>query len=133
MSFRKNESQQMRIDDPLYGMSERKLRMLKGSWAESFAEHVFPNIPEEPFAVLYSGNDASKPNTPVNVTLGQEILKAMFDLTDEDLLHNTHFNFMYQYALHTTSFDEQPVNDNTLTRFRRRAREYEELTGKRTS
>ena len=35
----------------------------------------------------------------------------------------------YQYALRTTSFEEQPLSDKTLSRFRRRCCEYERTHG----
>ena len=35
----------------------------------------------------------------------------------------------YQYALHTTSFDEQPMSDKTLSRFRKRCYDYESIYG----
>lgn len=34
-----------------------------------------------------------------------------------------------QYALHTTSFSEQPISDKTLSRFRKRCYDYETLHG----
>ena len=34
-----------------------------------------------------------------------------------------------QYALHTTSFPEQPLSDKTLSRFRRRCYDYEQTHG----
>lgn len=33
----------------------------------------------------------------------------------------------YQYALHTTSFDEQPMSDKTLSRFRKRCYDYDNI------
>ena len=39
------------------------------------------------------------------------------------------FGARYQYALHTTSFAEQPVSDRTLSRFRERLHTYEQETG----
>ena len=39
------------------------------------------------------------------------------------------FDIRYQYVLHTTSFEEQPLNDRTLGRFRARCNSYEEMTG----
>jgi hypothetical protein len=129
MAFRTNENQQMSINDPLYSLTERELKILKGSWAESFANHIFPNIDEKPFSVLYSDNDASKPNTPVNIILGLLMLKDQFGLTDEEVMHQMLFNVQFQYALHTSSFKEQPVNDNTLRRFRNRVCGYEAQTG----
>ena len=129
MAFRKNENQQLSIYDQLYGLSERKLKVLQGSWAEEFANYIFPNLVEEPFSVLYKDNDASKPNTPVNIILGLLILKEEFKLTDEEVMQQLIFNFQFQYALHTSSFTEQPINDNTLRRFRNRVNAYEEQTG----
>ena len=35
----------------------------------------------------------------------------------------------FQYALHTTSFEEQPLSDKTLSRFRRRCYDYETAHG----
>jgi len=92
--------------------------MLKKSWAENFAQHIFPLINEDRFSVLYSTNQASRPNTPVNVNIGLLLLKEMFGSTDEELMETVLFDVRYQYALHTTSFPEQPVSDRTLSRFR---------------
>lgn len=39
------------------------------------------------------------------------------------------FDIRYQYALHTTSFTEQPLSDRTLSRFRARCLAYETETG----
>ena len=39
-------------------------------------------------------------------------------------------DFRIQYALHTTSFEEQPLSDKTLSRFRKRCYDYETLHGK---
>ena len=129
MAFRTNENQQMGMNDNLYNLSERGMKMLRGSWAEDFANHIFPNLPEEPFSVLFSDNDASKPNVPINIILGLFMLKEQFDLTDEEMTHQLLFNIQFQYALHTSSFAEQPINDNTFRRFRNKVAEYEEHTG----
>lgn len=39
------------------------------------------------------------------------------------------FDIRYQYVLHTTSFEEQPLSDRTLSRFRARCLAYETETG----
>ena len=66
MAFRTNENQQISLDDSLRGLTERELKVLMGSWAEDFAMHIFPNLIEQPFSVLFADNDASKPNTPID-------------------------------------------------------------------
>ena len=91
---------------------------------KSFSEKVFPAIDERIFSVLYS-NKASRPNTPVNVIVGALILKEALGNTDDELVESLMFDIRYQYALHTTSFEEQPLSDRTLSRFRARVLAYE--------
>jgi hypothetical protein len=110
-------------------LTERERKVLLKSWSAGFAEHIFPLINEERFSVLYSDNPASRPNTPVNVIVGMMILKEMNGLTDDYLLESVIVEVRYQYALHTTSFAEQPVSDRTLSRFRERLYAYEQETG----
>lgn len=78
---------------------------------KTFAEDIFPSIDEEPFAVLYSSN-ASRPNTPVNVCIGALIIKEIFGISDDEIVENLMLDPRYQYALHTTSCEEQPLSDN---------------------
>ena len=73
---------------------------------------------------LYS-DKASRPNTPVNVIVGALILKEALGDTDDELVEALMFDIRYQYALHTTSFEEQPLSDRTLSRFRARVLAYE--------
>ena len=128
MSFAINQSQQISLFDTTSNLTEREKRLLEKSWAKYFSENVFPMIDEEPFSVLYSDRP-SRPNTPVNVIIGALILKEVFGLTDEEIVETLPFDIRYQYALHTTSFEEQPLNDRTLGRFRARCNTYEEMTG----
>ena len=128
MSFRKNESQQLSLFDSFHGLTEREQKALEKSWAKLFAEEVFPTINEERFSVLYS-DKASRPNTPVNVIIGALVLKELFDLSDDEVVEDLLLDPRFQYALHTTSFNEQPISDKTLTRFRQRCYDYERLNG----
>lgn len=85
-------------------------------------------INEENFSVLYS-DKASRPNTPVNVIVGGMVLEELMGLTDEEFMDSLLFDIRFQYALHTTSFKEQPVSNRTFSRFRRRCLTYETETG----
>lgn len=129
MSFCRNTSQQMSIDDPLYRLTNREKKILKNTWAEEFSNTIFPLINEERFSVLYSSNPASRPNNPVNVYIGLLMLKDIFAQTDEEAIHSLYFDLRYQYALHTTSFEEQPVSKNSLSNFRRLVYQYYEEHG----
>ena len=73
---------------------------------------------------MYSSK-ASRPNTPVNVIVGAIILKEALGNTDDELVEALMFDIRYQYALHTTSLEEQPLSDRTLSRFRARVPAYE--------
>lgn len=130
MSFVQNrlEEQQLSLFDPLNTLTEREKKFLDRSWAKYFAEFIFPKIDEIPYAVLYSDKD-SRPNTPVNVQIGALLIKELTNLSDDELLESLMFDIRFQYALHTTSFAEQPLSDRTLSRFRARCAAYETEQG----
>lgn len=118
MSFRTNEYNQMTLDDKTLSLTKRESRMLHASWAEDFRDVIFTKINEAPFRVLYADNDNSRPNTPVNVKIGALMLKELFGLTDEELEGSLVFDTRFQYALNTTSFQEQPLSVRSISRFR---------------
>lgn len=129
MSFKENSYQQLSFADSFSGLTAREQKALKNSWAQIFADEIFPAIDENRFSVLYS-TKASRPNTPVNVIVGALIIKELFDYSDDEMVENLMLDFRIQYALHTTSFEEQPLSDKTLSRFRKRCYEYETLYNK---
>ena len=128
MCFKTNDCQQLASHDSLRNLTERERKALEKSWAKIFADEIFPAIDEKRFSVLYS-DKASRPNTPVNVIIGALIIKELFDYSDDEIVENLMFDFHLQYALHTTSFAEQPISDKTLSRFRKRCYDYETLYG----
>ena len=102
---------------------------MEKSWAKVFADEIFPAIDEKRFSVLYS-DKAFRPNTLVNVIVGALIIKELFDYSDDEMVENLMLDCRIQYALHTTSFEEQPLSDKTLSRFRKRCYDYETLHNK---
>lgn len=129
MSFVPNDVQQINLFDELAFLSKRKQRILENSWAETFSRNIFSKIDEHVFAPLYSQNSNSRPNAPINVLIGALILKEFNGLTDEELEASCVFDFRYQYALHTTSYDDQPISLRSLSRLRSRLAAYELTTG----
>ena len=129
MSFVSNSYQQITLFDKLAFLSRRKQKMLEKSWAQAFSNHIFTRINEHIFAPLYSEKMNSRPNAPINVLVSALILKDFTSLTDEEITEACEFDFRYQYALHTTSFEDQPVSERTLSRFRSRLAAYELTTG----
>lgn len=128
MSFKLNESQQISLYDSTFNLTVREKKALEKSWAHIFSEEIFPAIDESRFEVIYS-DKASRPNTPVNVIVGALIVKELFDYSDDEMVENLMLDLHLQYALHTTSFEEQPLSDKTLSRFRNRCYAYETTHG----
>lgn len=128
MSFKTNDYEQISIEDSFNNLTPREQKALENSWARSFAEDIFPYIDEEPYKVLYSDRPC-RSHTPVNVIIGSMIIKEAFQDSDDELVENLMLDIRYQYALHTTSFDEQPLSDKSMSRFRKRCYEYEQETG----
>lgn len=128
MSFKMNDCQQLSLDDSFLSLTERERNALEKSWAKVFANEIFPAIDEKRFHVLYS-DKASRPNTPVNVIVGALIIKELFDYSDDEVVENLMLDLHLQYALHTTSFAEQPISDKTLSCFRKRCYDYETVHG----
>ena len=61
--------------------------------------------------------------------VGGMMLEELMGLRDEEFMDSLLFDIRFQYALHTTSFKEQPGSDRTFSRFRRRCLTYETETG----
>lgn len=127
--FCKNSHEQISLFDTVANLPNYLKIILEKSWAQNFRDNVFPNINEELFAVLYSDNPASRPNSPVNVIVGLLIIKELFSLIDEDLIGSLHFDDRFKYALCTTSYEKQPVSINTLSNFRKRLYSHLQNTG----
>lgn len=126
MSFKENYCQQISIIDSFSNLTYREQKALEKSWAKVFADEIFPAIEETRFSVLYS-DKVSRSNTPVNVIVGALIIKELFDYSDDEVVENLMLDLHLQYALHTTSFKEQPLSDKSLSRFRKRCYDYETL------
>jgi len=128
MSYAANAAQQINIEDKYNRLTDRDKKIVEGSWAKQFSDDIFPMINEDRFSVLYS-DKASRPNTPVNVIIGSMIIKEIQGLTDDEVVSGLVCDIRMQYALRTTSFEEQPLSDRTFSRFRHRLYEHEQKTG----
>lgn len=128
--FAENDTtfEQMSLFNSTYSLTPREQRFLDRSWAKPFSEIIFPAINEKMFSVLYSEEPGRK-NTPVNICVGALILQQLLDLSDDEILNSLLFDIRFQYALHTLNWEEQPLSDRTLGRFRARCELYEKETG----
>jgi hypothetical protein len=128
--FRKNNAHhQNRLFNDFEHLHPSQKKRLLESWAPVFYEHVFSQIDEAPFEVLYS-SDLGRPNFPVNTLLALEFIKHWRDLTDEELLEQASFNYQVMYAIGLRDLGEEYVAPRTLYDFRSRVYEYCLANGK---
>src|SRR5512135_2005410 len=92
---------------------------LENSWGGAFYRELFCRIAETLFAKLYS-EKASRPNTPINVLVGMEILKSGFRWSDEDLYNAFLFDLQVRYALGLRDLASGHFELRTLYNFRHR-------------
>ncbi|MPL87801.1 hypothetical protein SDC9_33830 [bioreactor metagenome] len=122
--FRENRQHlQDNLFNSLYGMDSRLSQKLQNSWAAFFYEHVFCQIDENLFAPLYC-NDNGRPNFPVNIMMGLDLIKEIRGYTDEVLLDEYAFNYQISFALGLRTLGERYFAPRTLYEFRARLYHY---------
>ncbi len=127
--FRENKQQQQpSFFNSDFLMPDKMRQQLHGSWAGVFRTEVFMNIPEDRFAVLYSETD-SRPNAPINVLVGGEMLKDGFGWSDEELERHLQFDLQTRYALGLDDLTQSVPTLRTFQNHRRRVREHAERSG----
>jgi hypothetical protein len=109
-------------------LPEKILKRLEASWAGTFYEQVFVRIDEDRFAVLYS-DEASRPNTPVNVLVGLEILKSGFGWSDEEMYDHFCYDVQVRLALGYRELGEGHFELRTMYNFRQRLSQHMQETG----
>ena len=117
---------------PLFGsidsLPEKILKRLEASWAGTFYDQVFARIDEDRFAVLYA-EEPSRPNTPVNVLVGLEILKSGFGWSDEELYDHFCYDIQVRYALGYRELSEGHCELRTMYSFRQRLTQHMQERG----
>lgn len=127
--FRKNDQH---LQKPLFsGLNELpdQLReQLEASWAGTFYNEIFVRIDETIYEVLYA-DDPSRPNTPVNVLVGLEMMKDGNGWSDEEMYENFCFNIQVRYALGYRTLGEGHFDLRTMYNFRQRLSHHRQETG----
>ena len=127
--FRANDEH---LQAPLYStlndLTVKGRTRLEKSWAGTFYREVFMRLDEQPFAVLYAAED-SRPNTPVNVLVGLEILKSGNGWSDEELYDHFSYDVQVRYALGYSNLGDGEFSLRTLYNFRERLSQHMQATG----
>jgi hypothetical protein len=116
----------------LFGLENQLPEKMKKKLAQTifplFYEEVFCQIDEDIFAPLYS-EKVSRPNCPVNILVGLQIIKHLFGLSDEQLFENFYLDIRYKVALGIQDMSEGDISLRTLYNFRRRVVAYNQKHG----
>jgi len=127
--FRRNDQhKQPAMFSSIYELPKKQLKRLEESWAGTFYLEFFMRIEEDLFAVLYS-DEPSRPNIPINVLMGLEIMKSGFGWSDEELYDAFCYNMQVRYALGYRDLKEGHFELRTLYNFRSRITQYKQRTG----
>ena len=113
-----NQHNQQSLMESTLWMNPKVRGKLEKSWAPIFYEHVFCQIDEEPFAMLYG--TTGNPNFPVNILLSLEYIKHMKDCNDLELLDSFNFDYLVNYAVGIRTLGERNLAERTLYNFRER-------------
>jgi len=120
------------LQHPLFStigsLPDKQRKRLKESWAGTFYDDIFIRIEEQDFEVLYS-DEPSRPNIPVNVLIGLEILKAGYGWTDEEMYEGFCYNLQVRYALGYHNVEEGHFELRTTNNFRNRLTTHMRETG----
>ena len=67
--------------DPWYDIGEKRLKLLKNSWAGVFNEHCLPFLPIEKISARFH-ETMGRPSKELYTAVGAVILQQIFDLSD---------------------------------------------------
>lgn len=97
-------------------------------WHNSFYKHVFSQIDESIFKVLYE-EQMGAPNAPACQLVGMMILKDGFGFSDEQLFEACRFHLLFRQALGLVNLNDPPPTESTYYLFRKRIYEYDREHG----
>jgi hypothetical protein len=120
---------QQTLFSSISSLPEKILGRLETSWAGTFYQQVFARIDEERFGVLYA-DEPSRPNIPVNVLVGLEILKSGFGWSDEEMYDHFCYDVQVRLALGYRDLSEGHFELRTMYNFRQRLTRHMQETGK---
>ena len=84
--------------DPWDYLGPKRRKLLDGSWAGLFREHILSELPVGKIASCYT-EGFGRPTKEIYAALGALILQQMHDLTDEETVCQFSFNLQWHYAL----------------------------------
>ena len=122
--FRKSQDVQISFDDRMLNASDQTKRAVDDSRAKLVGDIIYPNIDEDRFAALFSKN-GSRPNIEIRKYVSFLVLERMYKMSEANALEFLRCGALnFQYAIHTTQDEKQPLSESSLRRFRRAIEQY---------
>ncbi|MBQ8665497.1 MAG: transposase, partial [Lachnospiraceae bacterium] len=122
--FRQSQDLQMTLDDRMLNANKQTRKAVESSKAKTVGDIAYPYVDESRFAGLFS-DAGSRPNIEIKRYVSALVLKRMYRMSDEMLIEFIRCGALnFQYALHTTQADTQPLSESSLRRFRRLVEAY---------
>lgn len=94
-------------------LSDRKIKMLDGSWSGVIRNHILSELPIREISKYYSKN-MGRPSKELVTVTGACVLQQLFNLTDEETVEQLAFNEQWHYALDSFNPEDQVVSLKTL-------------------
>ena len=110
--------QQTDLFDPWAFLGEKRRRLLEGSWAGVFRDHLLEQLPIGKFAEPISSG-MGRPTKDLHVACGVLILQQLHDLTDAGTVEALAFNIAWHYALDIRDEGDAYLCEKTLRNYRR--------------
>ena len=112
------------LKDRMLVANEQTRKAIDSSRAKLVGDIIYPNVDESRFADLFS-EIGSRPNICIRQYVSALILKRLYGLSDNNLIEFLRCGALnFQYALHTTQEEKQPLSESSIRRFRRRIEAY---------
>lgn len=122
--FRKCKDEQITLGDRMLFASKQTKRAVEDSRAKLVGDIIYPNIDEDKFSCFFS-EKGSCPNIEVAKYVSFLVLERMYGMAESTALEFLRCGALnFQYAIHTTQDDRQPLSESSLRRFRRAVEDY---------
>ena len=122
--FRKSQDVQITLDDRMLFVNDQTKRAVDDSRAKLIGDIIYPNIDEDKFARFFS-ETGSRPNIEIRKYVSFLVLERMYRMSEANALEFLRCGALnFQYAIHTTQEEKQPLSESSLRRFRRSIEKY---------
>ena len=122
--FRKVQNVQITLDDRMLFINDQTQRAIDDSRAKMVGDIIYPNVDEDKFSSFFS-ETGSRPNIEIRKYVSFLVLERMYKMSEANALEFLRCGALnFQYAIHTTQDDRQPLSESSLRRFRRSIERY---------